>query len=107
MKIKGIPEFVELLEDMKKTHEKKNNDYAAEGKHFENFERVAAIIGWFNNNEDKAFVAHIVTKLARLSTLLNKKSVPNNEPIEDSFEDLTVYCGLWGSYHKRKNASSR
>lgn len=93
-----IPEFMQLLEKMKEIHEKKNNDYAATP--FENFERSAEISSWFKYDNDKAFVILIATKLARLATLLNKDIIPNNEPIEDSFLDLTTYCALWAAFYQ-------
>lgn len=98
---KGILEFMALLEEMRAIHIRKNQDYAAPDKQFENFTRSAELITWFNRAEDIAFVALIGTKLARLSTLLNSGSEPNNESIEDTFLDLTTYCGLWAAYHKR------
>jgi hypothetical protein len=61
----------------------------------ENFKRTAELISWFKHDQDKAYVNHIATKLARLSSLLNTERVPNNESIEDSFRDLINYCGLW------------
>ena len=94
-----IPEVVQLLDKIKSIHEKKNEDYAAQGKQFENFTRAAELITWFNHNEDKAFVNHIATKLARLATLLNSNGEPNNESIDDSFLDLATYCILWAAYH--------
>lgn len=83
-------------------HDKKNNDYAA-GDPYENFMRAAEVTSWFNNKEDKPFVNHIATKMARLATLLNSENEPNNESIDDSFLDLATYCILWGTYHQSKN----
>ena len=91
--------FLDLLEQMKKTHESKTEDYASAG-FYENFERQAIINSWFITSIDKVFSTMIAVKLARLATLLNKTTLPNNESIDDSFLDLTVYCGLWASYHK-------
>lgn len=93
-----IKEFVDLLDRMKIIHEKKNRDYAGEGQPFENFQRSAHVAEWFNDPVDKVFVTLITTKLARLSTLLNSGNNPNNESIDDSFLDLTTYCGLWTSW---------
>lgn len=101
-----IKEFVELLDKMRDIHAKKNADYAQEYSPFENFERSALISSWFESDDDKVYVVLISTKLARLATLLNKNGKPNNESIEDSFLDLTTYCGLWASYHSYLNGSS-
>lgn len=98
--------FIQLLQRMKEIHEKKNADYS-NIRFFENFERSAELASWFNNSIDKSFVTLIGTKLARLATLLNKEGAPNNESIDDSFLDLTVYCGLWASYRKEHPTERR
>jgi hypothetical protein len=100
------PEFVAMLDRMKETHVKKNDDYSAVGPD-ENFTRAAELISWFNNNADKTFVNHIATKLARLSTLLNSDKAPNNESLDDSFLDLANYCVLWFANWKRREPSLR
>lgn len=75
----------------------KRQDYTeAENNQFENFERSAQLLEWFKNDRDRAFVALIGTKLARLASLLNKGSEPNHEAIEDTFIDLANYALLWG-----------
>jgi hypothetical protein len=98
-----IPEFIELLEKQKEIHLKKNQDYASLENPFSNFERSATLIEWFDDPVDKAFIALIGTKLARLAELLQPNRTPQNESIEDSFLDLNVYCGLWAAYRKRKS----
>lgn len=100
-----IPEFVERLERILVIHDKKNRDYAGNGNPFENFERSAQVSEWFFDPIDKVFVTLITTKMARLATLLNSIHPPNNESIGDSFDDLTTYCNLWGSY--RENVANR
>lgn len=86
---------------MEEIHERKANDYSSSGP-YENFERSASIAEWFKDPVDKSFVTLIGTKLARLATLLDKEGEPNNESIDDSYLDLTTYCGLWASYHASK-----
>jgi hypothetical protein len=103
----GIPSFLKIIDRIRGIHEKKNADYAAEGKHFENFERQALIMSWFNNDIDKAYVGLIAVKLARLATLLNKKGTPNNESIQDSFDDLMTYAGLWGADYSERAELNR
>lgn len=104
-----LPYFLEMLERARDTHIKKNEDYAAASNPLENFDRAASLISWFSNNQDKTYVNHIATKLARLATLLNKQyerdtslasnvdATPNNEPIDDSFLDLFNYVALWAT----------
>ena len=97
----GIPEVLDTLDRIKAIHQKKNEDYSADGKPFENFERSAEIASWFGKKEDIPFATLIGTKLARLATLLNSDKTPNNESIDDSFDDLATYSILWGAMRKR------
>lgn len=78
-------------------HKKKRADYAtdANSNPFENFDRQAVILSWFNKDVDRAFVGLIAVKLARLGALLSSDREPQNESIEDSFIDLITYCALW------------
>lgn len=103
----SIPEVDTILDKIRDIHKKKNDDYAAQGKQFENFERSAEIMSWFDFHIDLAFVWPIATKLARLATLLNKKRKgeggPNNESVDDSFLDLVTYCILWWACYKRND----
>lgn len=98
----AIPEVMNILNKITEIHQRKNEDYAAPGKYFENFERSALLASWFQYDIDKSFVTLIGTKLARLATLLNKSDRPNNESIEDSFLDLATYCILWGAYREQQ-----
>lgn len=95
-----IPEFIELLEQSKAIHLKKNQDYANESNPFSNFERSSLLMEWFSNPTDKSFVALIGTKLARIAELSDGRT-PNNESLDDSFLDLLTYVGLWAAYVKR------
>jgi hypothetical protein len=96
----------QILSRIQTIHDKKRVDYSAEGKPFENFERSAELISWFNHPEDQAFVALIGTKLARLATLLNTEKEPTNESIDDSFLDLATYCVLWMASRQYKKKHS-
>lgn len=94
--------FLNLLEKMKEIHEKKGNDYSAEG-FYQNFKQSASIAEWFSDPVDKSFAVLIGTKLSRLGNLLSSEDKEvMNESIEDTFLDLTVYCALWASYRKEK-----
>jgi|SRR5947209_19360842 len=93
--------FLSLLEKMKEIHEKKSEDYSAHGFYL-NFEQSATIASWFKDPVDKSFATLIGTKLSRLGNLLSSTKEPNNESVEDTFLDLTVYCGLWASYRKER-----
>jgi len=94
-------EFLQLLEQMKEIHRKKNDDYSSAGPD-ENFERMAIISSWFRDSLDKVFATMIAVKLARLGVLLSSQKDPNNESVEDSFLDLCTYAGLWAANYKRR-----
>lgn len=96
-----IPEFIELLEQSKAIHLRKNQDYANESNPFSNFERSAELVRWFTTSTDRVFIALIGTKLARIAELSDGR-IPNNESLDDSFLDLVTYCALWASYVKRQ-----
>ena len=72
-------------------------DYTTNSKidNHENFKHSAELISWFNHDSDRAYVALIGTKLARLSALLSDERIPNNESVEDTFIDLINYSALW------------
>lgn len=91
----GIPEFEQTLKKMQEIHESKNADYATSLNPFSNFDISEYIISKFISDRDKVFVWPIATKLARLSTLLNKSSIPNNESVSDSLVDIANYVILW------------
>jgi len=96
----AIPEVMTMLNKIKMIHEKKNEDYSSPDRQYQNFDRAAELISWFDNDRDKAYISLIATKLARLGILLSSGRTPNNESIEDSFIDLCTYCILWASHHE-------
>jgi hypothetical protein len=90
-----IPEFLESLEKIKHLHISKNEDYATADNPFANFDCSEYGLRLFHNPRDQAFVWPIFTKLARLANLLSSEREPNNESIEDSFDDIATYILLW------------
>lgn len=99
----GDPDFYDALEIMKDVHSKKSQDYANQANPLSNFDVSEYGLKMFPIPRDGAFAWPIFTKLARLSTLLNKNEKPNNESIEDSFIDIANYLLLWrADYLKRK-----
>lgn len=88
---------------MREIHDKKSSDYAASSNSYENFERAAQVASWFKYDIDKVFAILITVKLARLATLLNSDREPNNESIDDSHLDETIYSALWASYRMSKS----
>lgn len=97
----------EFFEYGKKLLKSKGEDYTTnrEKDRYENFDRSSSVIAWFSNDIDRAFVALITTKLARLASLLGRESEPNNESIEDTFVDLVNYAALWGG-RRTQNAKN-
>lgn len=100
------PLVVEMLRKLHEIHNSKNDDYASSDP-YENFIRSAQVAEWFNDDRDKPYAVLIATKLARLATLLSKDGPPNNESIEDTFDDLALYSILWATYRKRLKAAFR
>lgn len=98
------PEFLQLLEKIKETHEKKSHDYAQDTNVFSNFEFAGQIQALFNNPTDKSFAVLIGVKLARLGELIGKGKEARNESIEDTFLDLACYAAIWGSMHMKSAA---
>lgn len=101
-----IPQFIELLDKMKATHVKKNEDYASVDSPYSNFERAALIASWFNDPVSKIFATLIGVKLARWAELENKGGKANNESIEDTKLDASVYMALWASYEAYNKVKS-
>lgn len=91
-------EFAKLLNEMARTHISKNRDYASDENHYSNFEYAEQVARPFKGI-DAVFATIIGIKLARISEL-RKGKTPNNEPLRDSYKDLSVYVGLWTSYRR-------
>lgn len=88
--------FEQLLNDMRALHEKKNADYARSDDPLSNFKEAAGLAGC---SVDTVFRVMIGIKLARLKELLASGKSPQNESVQDSRMDLTMYAALWTSYH--------
>jgi hypothetical protein len=93
------PKFMALLEEMRKTHESKNADYAKADNPYSNFEGTAELAGV---SIDTVFRVLMGVKLMRLRELQGSK-MPNNESIQDSRKDLAVYAALYASYFFNKD----
>ena len=107
-----IPEFHKTIETILEIHERKNKDYATGSNPFSNFDfadyvgRAALEMGC--DPTHLPFINHIATKLSRLFVLLNVGHIPNNESVEDSFDDLATYAILWKCrYLRNRDASIR
>ena len=88
--------FEQLLSDMRELHARKNHDYAKDVNPYSNFEEAAELAGC---SVDTVFRVLIGVKLARLKELLGSGKSPQNESVQDSRMDLTMYAALWTSYH--------
>lgn len=82
------------LARMAAIHAKKAADYSADDQPYGNFLFAATVAGC---SVDTVFRTLIGVKLARLDELLKGK-IPQNESLDDSLLDLSVYTALWASY---------
>jgi hypothetical protein len=80
----------EIFEKIKEVMLSKGNDYANKDR-LSNFKLAGDICGI---GAKKNCLSLIATKVARLGVLLNSTEKPNNESIEDSVMDLTIYSIL-------------
>ena len=88
--------FKSHLDQMYKTHSVKTHDYTdgAKEDNLQNFERAATVAAWFARTQDKGFAYIVTIKLARLASLVGRKT-PKNESINDTYLDLLNYVNLW------------
>ena len=89
------PKFIAALDNMRKTHDSKNEDYAAKGNPYSNFEEAAEAAGI---TVDEQFMALLGAKWARLRQLFSGKT-PNHESLQDNLKDFANYAAIWYSYH--------
>jgi len=82
--------FEEFVKKQSDTMLKKGDDYAGEDRLF-NFKTAAAIV---KQTPQQQCLSLIATKVARLGTLFDGRTLPNNESINDSIEDLANYSFL-------------
>lgn len=96
-----IPGVTSTFDKLVKLHKLKNDDYTGEHGAFFNFDFAEYFSGLFKTGKDKVYAVMIGIKLARLSVVLTK--APNNETVEDTFDDAIVYMAIWkADYMGRK-----
>lgn len=93
-----VPPFDLVLEEMRALHTRKKHDYAKDNNAFSNFEEAAAFAGV---DVDTVFRVIIGIKIARLKELQTSGKTPQNESLDDSQMDLTMYGALRRAYHKK------
>jgi len=92
----GDPKIADNFRRLIEVHERKNADYSGQSeRNYTNFEIAAQVMEWFDKPEDKVFACIIGIKIGRLASLLNSGKPANNESVEDTFDDTTVYTQLW------------
>jgi hypothetical protein len=100
-----IPGLIDTFDKLKFLHKKKNDDYAGDRGAFFNFEFSQWFASNFKRIEDMVYAVIIGIKFARLAVLLSRDDAPQNEPIEDTFDDVIVYTAIWKSaYMERTRA---
>ena len=102
-----IPEFVKTLERLRELHERKNKDYATSTNPFCNFDFSSSVCSFALEcgckREHLPFINHVTTKLSRLFVLLSSGRNPENESVEDIFDDLATYIILWKCWNIQRN----
>lgn len=91
------PKFAALLEDMAALHARKNHDYAKDDNPYSNFEEAATFAGC---SVDTVFQVLLGIKFARLRELLASGKTAQNESVQDTRIDATMYAALWASYYR-------
>ncbi len=84
----GHARFYEILDEMAKLHSAKAHDYAGDEDPLSNFRQVAAAMGL---KDWEVGIMFIAVKFYRLINLLARGEDAENEPIEDTLMDLSVY----------------
>lgn len=93
-----IPQVEELLNEIIRTLQTKGEDYAGE-----DVLSVFKKVGYMTNlKPEQICLVMIGIKVARLSTLFDSDSAPNNESVLDSVKDLTSYGVLLDGILKDK-----
>lgn len=100
-----IPGFLDTLDKLKELHRRKNDDYSGDKGAFFNFEFCDYVSNLFSSSLDKVYATFVSVKIARLAVLLSSKSSPQNESIEDSFDDAITYLTIWKCHYieRKKN----
>lgn len=89
-----IPGFIDTFQKAIEIHKRKNDDYTGDNDPLFNFAFCDYVSSLFKNSRDKVYAVFIAVKLARLSVVLSASNI-KNESVEDSFDDLIVYAGIW------------
>jgi hypothetical protein len=91
------PYFNAVLDRMRETHDRKNQDYADDDNPYSNFEGAAKLTGL---NVEQVFAVLIGIKVERLRQMISGK-VPNYEKADDTLLDIANYSSLWLSYRDK------
>lgn len=93
------PTHAGLLDEIKALHSRKAADYATGHDPYSNF-RYAACVAEPFHGVDRVFATLMGVKLARIAELRQPGRDPRNEPLDDSFVDLTNYAAIWASFRR-------
>lgn len=99
-------EFIDLLGEMKDLHIRKSADYAQDDNAYSNFEFAAIVSQPFKDPADRVFATMIGVKLARLAELLGSDKTPNNESVEDTMKDMSVYSTMWAAHRRKRRMAA-
>lgn len=93
----GAPDFISTFINSIELHSNKNRDYAMDGPHFGNFDRVASILSNYPNlSLSDSKVVAIIYMLKQMDATLWAMSNGHvmDEGLEERVDDMIVYCGI-------------
>lgn len=95
----GSPRFYEILEELKKLHDKKSQNYGTDQDSLSNLRQCERmeIPAW------KGCLLRMLDKVSRLVELSKGKEDLVNEPIIDTLRDLAVYTVICEVLYEEKN----
>lgn len=82
------------------THKKKSHDYSNEIDVLSNFKRLSEVAKTMNidvKTPQGYALFMILLKMDRINNLIENNKTPNNESIDDTILDMTVYTILMGA----------
>lgn len=91
--------FGKILNEILRTTERKNSDYAKSNDAFANFRTSAKISGV---GVERGILVRMADKFARIENLLFNEAKVKEESIEDTLIDLAVYAIILTIYRRSK-----
>lgn len=96
---KYLEEFEKITTEMVELTRRKNADYANSEDAFQNFQLIEALGA---ASTEQGFVVRMSDKLQRIANLISREAQVQDEKIEDTLKDLSIYSILFLIYLKDK-----